>query len=211
MTTKAFAYLRTSSATNAGADKDSDKRQVAAIEAYAKAHGIEIVGSYYDVQSGADPILERAGFRDMLTAIVGNGVRTILVESPDRFARDLMVQMVGHDHLRSLGVELVPTTAPDYFTGDTPTAVLIRQILGAVAQFEKASSVARMLAARKRTKAKRGYCEGRHQAPLEARERAKELRAQGVPLRKISADLAARGFLAPSGKPYLPGSIVSML
>jgi hypothetical protein len=32
---KAVAYLRTSSRTNVGADKDSDKRQRAAIEAYA--------------------------------------------------------------------------------------------------------------------------------------------------------------------------------
>src|SRR5262249_35144292 len=125
MKTKAFAYLRTSSATNAGADKDSDKRQAAAIQAYAKAHKIEIAGSFYDVQSGADPVHERSGFMAMMTAIAGNGVRTVLVESPDRFARDLMVQMVGHDHLRSHGVELVPTTAPTYFSEDTPTAVLI--------------------------------------------------------------------------------------
>jgi butyrate kinase len=32
----AVAYLRTSSAANVGADKDSDKRQRAAIEAFAK-------------------------------------------------------------------------------------------------------------------------------------------------------------------------------
>ena len=32
---KAVAYLRTSSAANAGADKDSEKRQRAAIEAFA--------------------------------------------------------------------------------------------------------------------------------------------------------------------------------
>jgi DNA invertase Pin-like site-specific DNA recombinase len=39
---KAVAYLRTSSRTNVGADKDSDKRQRAAIEAYAKAAGYEL-------------------------------------------------------------------------------------------------------------------------------------------------------------------------
>jgi hypothetical protein len=38
-------------------------------------------------------------------------VRVILVESPDRFARDLNVQITGHDYLRSLGVELVPASA----------------------------------------------------------------------------------------------------
>jgi hypothetical protein len=33
------------------------------------------------------------------------------VESPDRFARDLAVQLAGHDHLRKLGVTLIPATA----------------------------------------------------------------------------------------------------
>ena len=73
--------------------------------------------------------------------IAGNGVRVVLVESPDRFGRDLAVQLSGHDYLRSLGVELVPTSAPDFFTTDTPTAVLVRQVLGAISQFEKASLV----------------------------------------------------------------------
>ncbi len=35
--TKAVAYLRTSSAANVGADKDSEKRQRQAITAYAKS------------------------------------------------------------------------------------------------------------------------------------------------------------------------------
>ena len=37
---KAVAYLRTSSKANVGADKDSDKRQLAAIEAYAEGGGL---------------------------------------------------------------------------------------------------------------------------------------------------------------------------
>jgi hypothetical protein len=32
--------------------------------------------------------------------------------------------------------------APDFFVEDTPTAVLVRQVLGAIAQFEKAALVA---------------------------------------------------------------------
>src|SRR3954468_2742100 len=90
---EAISYLRTSSATNAGPDKDSDKRQRAAIAAFAKAHGYMIVAEFYDVVSGADPIAERPGFKAMLDRIAGNGVRCILVESPDRFARDLTVQL----------------------------------------------------------------------------------------------------------------------
>ena len=63
----AVAYLRTSSATNVGADKDSDKRQRAAIEAFAKPAGFAIVAEYYDAAvSGADPVDQRPGFADML-------------------------------------------------------------------------------------------------------------------------------------------------
>jgi hypothetical protein len=53
--------------------------------------------------------------------------RCIIVESPDRFARDLTVQLTGHDFLKSLGITLIPATSPDHFIEDTPTAVLVRQ------------------------------------------------------------------------------------
>ena len=61
---QAVAYLRTSSAANVGADKDSDKRQRAAIAAYAKAAGVEIVEEYYDeAVSGADHDRHPAGLQ----------------------------------------------------------------------------------------------------------------------------------------------------
>jgi DNA invertase Pin-like site-specific DNA recombinase len=122
MKTKAIAYLRTSSAANVGPVKDSDKRQRAAIAAFAKARGYEIVAEHYDAAvSAADPLDERPGFREILDRIAGNGVRTIILESPDRFARDLAVQIAGHDFLKNQGITLVPATSPDFFTEDTPT------------------------------------------------------------------------------------------
>jgi hypothetical protein len=42
----AIAYLRTSSAANVGSDKDSDKRQRAAIASFAKRSGLELVGEF---------------------------------------------------------------------------------------------------------------------------------------------------------------------
>ena len=159
---EAIGYMRTSSATNVGDDKDSEKRQRAAIEGFAKSAGMVIVDWYYDkAVRGADAITERPGFAAMLNRIAGNGVRTIIVESPDRFARDLAVQLAGHDHLRKLGVALIPATAPDFFTEDTPTAVLVRQVLGAIAQFDKATTVAKLKAARDRKTAAGEKCGGR--------------------------------------------------
>jgi hypothetical protein len=49
--------------------------------------------------SGADPIDTRPGFAAMLKRIEGNGVKSIIVETATRFARDLTVQLTGHDYL----------------------------------------------------------------------------------------------------------------
>jgi DNA invertase Pin-like site-specific DNA recombinase len=212
---QAVAYLRTSSSTNTGPDKDSDKRQRAAITAFAKVHGYVLVAEFYDAAvSGADPIAERPGFKAMLDRIASNGVRCIIVESPDRFARDLTVQLTGHDFLKSLGIALIPATAPDFFTEDTPTAVLVRQVLGAIAQFEKTSLVAKLKAARDRKKAATGKCGGRR-SYLEARPEvvalARELSASGMSLRKIAVTLAERGHLTGGGKPYVASAVQAMV
>src|SRR5262245_29649284 len=107
-TKKAFAYLRTSSAANVGADKDSDCRQREAIQAFTRRAGFELAGEFYDAAvSGADPIETRQGFAEMLQAIAGDGVRTIIVGTATRFACDLMVQEVGFAKLRELGIELL--------------------------------------------------------------------------------------------------------
>lgn len=63
----------------------------------------------------------------MLERIHGNGVRTIIVETANRFARDLIVQETGHRMLRELGIELSAADSPDSFMDDTPTAVMVRQ------------------------------------------------------------------------------------
>ncbi|WP_327211528.1 recombinase family protein [Rhizobium ruizarguesonis] len=79
---KAVAYLRTSSAANVGADKDSEKRQRLAINAFARANCLEIIEFYFDAAvSGADAVDARPGFAAMLKRIEGNGVRTIIVET----------------------------------------------------------------------------------------------------------------------------------
>lgn len=211
----AVAYYRTSSATNV--DGDSERRQREAVAAYAKADRLEIVGEYYDAAvSGADPINQRPGFVAMMEYMAGNGARTILVENASRFARDLAVQITGHELLKARGYDLIPVDAPDHFIDETPTAVMVRQILGAVAQFEKASIVAKLKVARDRKRAETGRCEGRPPVPAEVVARAKALnrrrpKAGKRSLRQIAAELAAEGYLNPNGKPYNPKSISDML
>jgi len=151
--TPALAYFRTSSAANVGPDRDSETRQRDAVAAFAKRAGYQLMGEFYDAAvSGADPLDARPGFASLLARIASNGVRVILVETANRFARDLIVQETGHKKLRDLGIELIAADSPDSFVDDTPTAVMVRQILGAVAQFEKAALVAKLKGARERAR-----------------------------------------------------------
>ena len=206
---KAFAYYRTSSSANIGEDKDSVPRQRAAVEAFAKLRRVEIVQEFHDAAvRGADPVTERKGFAAMLKAIAGNGVRMILVENASRFARDLIVQETGFRYLQKLGVELIAVDSPDAFLDDTPTAVLIRQVLGAVSQFEKANLVAKLGAARKRT-GRHGGQKSMAKLNPAAVEATRTLRGQT--LRAISARLAEQGFVSTKGTPFTPSTVASML
>ena len=216
---EAIGYMRTSSAANVGRDKDSEKRQRAAIEGYAKAAGYTVVEWFYDAAvKGADAVTARAGFSAMLDRIAGNGVRSIIVESPDRFARDLAVQLAGHDYLKGLGVALIPASAPDFFLEDTPTAVLVRQVLGAIAQFDKATMVAKLKAARDRKRKVTGKVEGRkayieREGGLSLIARVKALRDQRprLSLREIAAELERDGHVTAKGNRYSASAIQSML
>jgi hypothetical protein len=120
--TDAVAYFRTSSAANVGADKDSQRRQAAAVEGYAKGRArLSIVASFYDAAvSGADPVDARPGFSALLAHCEKHGVSVVLVENASRFARDLVVQLTGHALLEARGIELVPVDAPTYFTDPSP-------------------------------------------------------------------------------------------
>src|SRR5215207_4877684 len=215
---QAVAYFRTSSAANVGADKDSERRQREAVIAYAKAAGVEVVAEFYDAAvSGADPIDARAGFVQLLDHCQKHGVGLVLVENAGRFARDLAVQLAGHQLLRERGIELVPADAPSYFTDPSPTAEFVRQILGAVAQFEKAALVAKLRHAREANRAATGRCEGRRRVPdvvlAEARRLARKSPKTGKQrsLRAIAAELATLGYVGPGGQPYHAGSIRHML
>ena len=88
-----------------------------------------------------------------MLSYASNGVRTIIVETANRFARDLIVQETGFAMLKERGVDLIAADKPDAFLDDTPTANLIRQVLGAVSEFEKAMVVSKLKGARERKRA----------------------------------------------------------
>ena len=217
----AVAYFRTSSAANCGDDKDSLRRQQDAVRAYAAAHKLEVVREFYDAAvSGADPVTSRPGFVDMLTYMLGNGARIVLVENASRFARDLAVQIAGHDLLKAKGISLVPVDAPNHFQDETPTATMVRSILGAVSQFEKEALVLKLRKARERKRRERPRNEAGHRCegnpnwrpiPTAAVKVARAAKARGLSLRAIAAELTASNLLNHSGRPYAAQSIARML
>jgi DNA invertase Pin-like site-specific DNA recombinase len=217
----AIAYLRTSSASNVGADKDSDKRQAEAIRAFAVRSGFVVVDTFYDAAvSGADPLEARPGFAALLDHIEGNGVTTVLVEDATRLARDLITQETGIVSLVERGVRVVTASGDDLTATDDHFKVAMRQIAGAFAQLEKARLVSKLRHARDRIRKERGKCEGRKslaEVKPEVVAMAKRLRrtnrksGQRLSLRKISTKLAEGGNLNERGRPFNPKTVKSML
>jgi DNA invertase Pin-like site-specific DNA recombinase len=204
-----------------GSDKDSDKRQRAAIAAFAKRTRFEVVDEFYDAAvSGADPIESRPGFAALLERIEGNGVRTVIVEDATRFARDLVTQELGLLILIKRGVRVLTAAGDDLTDTSDPSRVMMRQIAGAFAQYEKARLVARLKRARdlkrKRTGEKvggrRSHSERNPELVCEAKRLArKPPKGKQRSLRQIAAELERRGFLNENGVQFSAASVASML
>jgi DNA invertase Pin-like site-specific DNA recombinase len=216
---KAVMYLRTSSATNLGGD--SEERQKDAIRKFADLQNMEIVSGAYDqAVKGSDSIHEREGFAQLIQYCLDNDVTTILCENASRFARDVIVQELGYRELKKLNLQLIPVDAPDYFTGDSPSLNMIRQILGAVSEFEKSNLVSKLRGARERIKLRDGKCEGRKNLEEILSKDAfatmmkiiKRLREQNKSYASIAGVLADKGYSQPStGNPYNRSQIMRLI
>ncbi len=158
---KCFAYIRVSGKIQV--ERDGPERQRDSITSFASKNDYQIEAEYFDKGvSGSREGFDRPAFTEMFTAIRANGVRTVLVERSDRIARDLMVGEVIYQEFRKLGVRVIETEGGTELTveDNEPTKVLIRQILGAVAQFEKAIIVQKLNAGRLRKRLAGGRAEG---------------------------------------------------
>ena len=212
-------YLRTSSATNL--DGDSEDRQKESIVKYADSQGMEIVSGAYDqAVKGSDSIHEREGFAQLIQYCIDNDVSIILCENASRFARDVIVQELGYRELKKLNLQLIPVDAPDYFTGDSPSLNMIRQILGAVSEFEKSNLVSKLRSARERAKARNGKCEGRKSLQelmgdsnyISMVKQVKSLRKHNKTYASIAGVLATKGYVQPqTGRPFNQSQIMRLI
>ncbi|NQU79984.1 MAG: recombinase family protein, partial [Bacteroidetes bacterium] len=157
---KCFAYLRVSDPSQI--KKDGFTRQLKAIEQYAKAHKLKIVNIFKE-QGVSGTTANRPALAEMIVSLEKNhhGVKTVVIEKLDRLARNLLVQEAVIRDFRKGNYNIISTAEGADLCGDDPTRKLIRQVMGAVAEYDKTMLVAKLRVARERVKALTGKCEGR--------------------------------------------------
>lgn len=210
----AFAYLRVSGRGQIVGDGFA--RQLTAIRQYATASGYRITRVFREEGvSGGTDWENRPAFSEMMAALLGNGVRTVLVERLDRVARDLLVQESVIGDFQRKGLTLISVSEPDLLSDD-PSRVLMRQMLGAFFQYEKTLLVAKLRGARQRIRTRDGRCEGRKrygmmQGEAEIIERIKAMRGKGMALDRIAETLNRERIKPRAGSRWYPTTISRVL
>lgn len=205
---RAVAYLRAST------DRQdlSPGAQRAAIERWAAGAGVVIVAWHEDLGvSGGTALEDRPGLLAALDGLDAARAGTLVVAKRDRLARDVLTAALVERLCERKGARVV--AADGVANGDGPEAALMRSLLDAFAQYERALIRARTRAALAVKKA-RGErtggvplgssvgADGRlsaDRAEAAAVARARALRAEGRSLREIAAALDAEGH-QPRGK-----------
>lgn len=218
---KLNAYLRTST----DSQEEGLETQRAEIQAWAKKEGHTIAGWFVDEgKSGSNGLETRIALADALAE-----KNPLVVYKLDRLARDLVIQETILGQAKREGIRIFSTlrTEDAYLEDDPkdPTRKLIRQVLGAVADYERAMIRLRMSAGANRKKANGGYAGGgipfgyrSKEAklvphPQESRALAlmKERKQAGWSLREIAQELDARGFPPRKGEKWHPYSVSRIL
>jgi len=179
--------------------------QRTAIEKAAAGLGLAVSGWFTDDGvSGSAPLEKRGGLAALLNTMREGDV--LLVAKRDRLARDLLLAGWLEKEAARRGARIV-SAAGEGTGDDSPTSVLMRQIIDAFAQFERAMIRARTKAALD-AKRQRGEKLGGHApygyrivagtkrleldpAEQETIRRMVELRAEGKTIREVVATLDA--------------------
>jgi DNA invertase Pin-like site-specific DNA recombinase len=220
-----IAYLRVST------DRQAEhglglEIQEAAIRVWAKQNGHRIVLWASDEGvSGSNGLETRTALPEALGAVQDGTAGGLVVYRLDRLARDLVLQEQLLAEVRRLGGEVFTTSAAEagYLADDPndPSRKLIRQILGAVNEYERSVIKLRLRSGRARKNHNGGYAYG--SPPLGYRaegrqlvadndeqrvvKRIRALRAQGRSLRQIADTLTAEGFKPKRSATWHPESL----
>jgi putative DNA-invertase from lambdoid prophage Rac len=204
---RAIAYCRVSTDDQKNGI-DVQRRDIAN---YARANGIEVVAEFVDfgVSGGAD-LEDRPELMAAIDALATEKAGILLVGKRDRLARSILHACIIEDECRKNGA-LVHST--DGNNDDTPEAKMMRTILDAFAEFERAKIKMRTRATKAKQKEEGLYLGGKVPFGYKvedgmlvvdtqqhaARDRALVLKSQGLSIRKICAALTDEGYAHPCG------------
>jgi DNA invertase Pin-like site-specific DNA recombinase len=215
-TPKYVSYLRVSS--KGQINGDGFERQRIAIQ---KRMGAEPMAEFAEEGiSGTTDSLARPALSRLLQYLLEEDTSTkvVVIERADRLARDLVVSELLIRQFAEMGITVIEAEGGNDLTAgsDNPTAKLIRQILAALSEWEKTSIVNKLRAARNRTRAANGRCEGRkpygsheHEQPV-VKEMVKLSRA-GLTTREIAAAMNADGVRTRMGGEWRHGTVAAVL
>lgn len=209
MTKKAYGYIRVSG--KGQVKGDGFTRQEKTIRGYAEKHGIELVRIFRE-KGVSGTLADRPALAELIVDLEenGHGIKTVIVERLDRLARDLMIQETIIQDLREIEVDLISASEGADLLDDDPTRKLVRQILGAISEYEKSLLVQKLRVARQRKRAKVGKCEGRKSYKDVAPETIAQIRSlrrkpkggQRKTYKEIAEILNLRGVPTLNGQPW---------
>jgi DNA invertase Pin-like site-specific DNA recombinase len=214
---KVFAYCRVSTKeqlNGGGFDRQQNK-----IAGFCDKQGWRIVRTFEDQQSGGTEFDSRAGLHEILSlagANAAHGIETIVVEDASRIARDLMVQEIFLSECRKKGIKVYAADSGEelVMADADPTRVLIRQLLGALAQWEKAQLVLKLQAGRRKVARETGEpCGGPKPYGQTDAERAmiativKCRNGDKWTFRHIARYMQGQGFPAPNGRYWFASTV----
>jgi DNA invertase Pin-like site-specific DNA recombinase len=217
----AIVYIRVSTDEQASSGLGmSAQRQNC--ESLAQRLGVEITAVHADEGvSGGASIEERPGLMAAIDALQPGDL--LLAHKRDRVARDLVIAALVEKLVARRRARLVTTDAPD---DDSPTAVLMKQILDAFGQFERAlirqRTKSAMAAARLKGRrvghvpyGKRVASDGRHleENPQEQAilQQIRRLRVRGATVLGICDTLNEKGHRNRAGQPFKSGHVAQLL
>ncbi len=139
----AVAYLRVSSKTQI--EQYGLDVQEVTIRDWAAANGITIVEVFYELAlSGTTELDDRLEWLSLLDYVTAHDdVTMAIIPDLSRLARDLMIQETLLADLTKRGITLISVREPDLCASD-PSRTLIRQIIGAINEYDRCMIVARL-------------------------------------------------------------------
>lgn len=210
-----YAYMRCSGMGQD--DGDTWDRQSSKIARFQEERGFPAV-CFYREPGVCGALEDRPILAQMMLDIEENGTELVIVEKLDRLARDLMTQENILRDLRRRGCELISVEEPD-LCSDDPSRTVIRQIIGAIAEYDRKMIVSRTRAARERIRGRGIRCEGRKpfgfhpDKPFEADVLAKirEMAEAGLTFARIAGKLNSAKIPPRHGAFWFPATVARIV